>query len=127
MGNQWEFEGEQGMEESGVRSFYRLWSFPFPQELCLCLPEFASLFAISLTFKHTRISYGGNALEGEGGGLFNTSGKERKMAVSSQKSGFFSPKKRRRPQYFSPKKVSRGGAAQGSRCLLGLATSNKQV
>ena len=35
-----------------------------PQELCLCLPEFASLFAISLTFKHTRISYGGNALGG---------------------------------------------------------------
>ena len=74
VGNHWEFEGEQGMEESGVRFFSRLWWLVgWPQqvaaseELCLCLPEFASVFAISLTFIHTCISYGGNAL---GGGWF---------------------------------------------------------
>ena len=58
MGNQWEFEGKQGMEDSGVRFFSRLWpqeDLLASRELCLCLPEFASFFAVSLTFIDTRI------------------------------------------------------------------------
>ena len=114
----WRSPGSDFSTDCGVSHFLRSYVFVC-QSLLLCLPSLWHLNTRAFHMEETRW--------GEGGGLFNTSGKERKMAVSSQKSGFFSPKKRRRPQYFSPKKVSRGGAAQGSRCLLGLATSNKQV
>ena len=53
------------MEDSEVRFFLQIVAVS-SQELCLCLPEFTSLFTISLTFIRTRIcvSYGGNAHEG---------------------------------------------------------------
>ena len=45
VGNQWEFEGEQGMEESGVRFFSRLWWLVGLAPAGCCLSGVMSLFA----------------------------------------------------------------------------------
>ena len=88
------YGGVRGQIFLQIVEFPLLRSYVFVcQSLLLCLPSLWHLNTRAFHMEETR-------WEGEGGGLFNTSGKERKMAVSSQKSGFFSPKKRRRPQYF---------------------------